>query len=405
MAVAVMAAICSLNMSLRIPAEKRLALWTRFQGRARFSTKKARRRLHLCQISGTLPQHARDLDNPCSLNYRGYFNLNVADKEKEEAMKFRRTVYDHEDWRRHRSSTRHARHLLSIPTSRVVYAIWPPVLSLTSIAAITTGYNEAVMAQALPHWMPLLHLSTLPLSFTASCLSLLLVFRTNSSYTRFDEARKAWATTLCRTRDMVRQALTWMQHPADAKKLQSFLNYAASFPYTLKSILVEDADIKSELSFLLEAEEIEAVLKATHPCNYVLQIISEIVHNSKMREMEKSMMDMNITQLHESQGNCERIFGTPLPLSYTRLTSRFLIIWHIILPIALWDPCNWIAVPATFISASALFCIDEVGVLIEEPFPLLALPDICDDIRKNIAGLVAAHDLYHVQTSAPSEKP
>jgi putative membrane protein len=405
MAVAVMAAICSLN-SLRIPAEKRLTMWTQFQRRARFSTKKVmRRRSRLCQISGTLPQHARDLDNPCPLNYRGYFNPNVADKEKEEAMKFRRTVYDHEDWRRHRSSTRHARHLLSIPTSRVAYAIWPPVLSLTSIAAITTGYNEAVMAQALPQWMPLLHLSTLPLSFTASCLSLLLVFRTNSSYTRFDEARKAWATTMCRTRDIVRQALTWMQHPADAKKLHSFLNYAASFPYTLKSILVEDADIKSELSYLLEPEDLEAVLKATHPCNYVLQIISEIIHNSAMRDMEKSMMDMNITQLHDSLGNCERIFGTPLPLSYTRLTSRFLIIWHIILPIALWDPCNWIAVPATFISASSLFCIDEVGVLIEEPFPLLALPDFCDDIRKNIAGLVAAHDFYHVQTSAPSEKP
>lgn len=399
MAVATIAAICSVNV-LRLPAEKRLTLWTQFQGRARFSTKNLtytglktiRRRLYLCQIQSTWPQH---LGKPCLLNYRGYFNPRVADKEKEEAMKHRRTVYDHDDWRRHRSSTRHVRHLLSMTSSRVVMAIWPPVLTLTSVAAIITGYNEAVMAKALPLWMPLLHLSTLPLSFTASCLSLLLVFRTNSSYTRFDEARKAWGTTVNRTRDMVRQALSWMRHPADAQKLQSFLNYAATFPYTLRSILVDDADMKSDLSTLLEAEELEAVLKAQHPCNYVLQVMSEIVHNSNMQEMEKSTLDQNITQLHESLGNCERIFGTPLPLSYTRLTSRFLIIWHITLPIALWDPCNWIAVPATFISASALFCIDEVGVLIEEPFPLLALPDICDGIRKNIAGLVDAHKLYH----------
>ena len=193
------AMICSLS-SLRIPGEKRLTLWSRFEGRAR---KQARRRLHLWKRSTQQQYHdiAREFG---SLKYsRGYFNPNVADKEKENAMKFRRTVYDHEDWRRHRSTTRHMRHLLSIPTSRVEYAIWPPLLSLTSIAAITTGYNEAVMAQALPHWLSVLHLSTLPLSFTALSLSLLLVFRTNSSYTRFDEERKAWSTTQTRTRDMV----------------------------------------------------------------------------------------------------------------------------------------------------------------------------------------------------------
>lgn len=350
-------------------------------------------------MPGTWPQ---DQDKPCLLHYRGYFNPKVADSEKEEAMKYRRTVYDHEDWRRHRSSTRHVRHLLSMTTSRVVYAIWPPVLTLTSIAALIIGYNEAVMTkEILPLWMPVLHLSTLPLSFTASCLSLLLVFRTNSSYTRFDEARKAWGTTVNRTRDMVRQALTWMRHPADAHKLHSFLNYAATFPYTMQSILVDDTDIRQKLSKLLETAELEAVLKAPHSCNYVLQMMSEIVHDSKMQEMEKASMDQNITQLHESLGNCERIFGTPLPLSYTRLTSRFLIIWHITLPIALWDSCNWIAVPAIFLSASALFCIDEVGVLIEEPFPLLALPDICDGLRNNIAGLVEAHKLYHQSRASP----
>lgn len=411
MAVAIMAAICSVNI-LRLPAEKQLTLWTQFQGRARISTKNLnyrglkmrRRRLYLCQVPGTWPKH---LGKPCLLNYRSYFNPKVADKEKEEAMKYRRTVYDHDDWRRHRSSTRHVRHLLSMTTSRVVLAIWPPVLTLTSIAALITGYNEAVMAKALPLWMPLLHLSTLPLSFTASCLSLLLVFRTNSSYTRFDEARKAWGTTVNRTRDMVRQALTWMRHPADAPKLQRFLSYAATFPYTLRSILVDEADIKSDLTPLLDADELKGVLNSHHRCNYVLQIISETVHNSNMQEMEKSTMDQNITQLHESLGNCERIFGTPLPLSYTRLTSRFLIIWHITLPIALWDPCNWIAVPATFLSASALFCIDEVGVLIEEPFPLLALPEICEGIRKNIAELVEARKVYHGTTTEakPSEKP
>ncbi|CAL1363866.1 unnamed protein product [Linum trigynum] len=41
------------------------------------------------------------------------------------------------------------------------------------------------------------------------------------------------------------------------------------------------------------------------------------------------------------------------------------------------DDCHWIVVPATFISVASLFCIEEVGVLIEEPFPMLVLDELC----------------------------
>ena len=44
-------------------------------------------------------------------------------------------------------------------------------------------------------------------SLTSFALSLLLVFRTNASYARWDEARKVWASILNRTRDLNRQVL------------------------------------------------------------------------------------------------------------------------------------------------------------------------------------------------------
>ena len=67
-----------------------------------------------------------------------------------------------------------------------------------------------------------------------------------------------------------------------------------------------------------------------------------------------------ISCFHEGIGVCEQLMGIPIPLSYTRLTSRFLVLWHLTLPIILWDDCNWIVVPATFVSAASLFCIEEV---------------------------------------------
>ena len=52
-------------------------------------------------------------------------------------------------------------------------------------------------------------------NLTSFALSLLLVFRTNESYSRWLEARKAWSGILIRSRDLVRQVcstrLAWLQ--------------------------------------------------------------------------------------------------------------------------------------------------------------------------------------------------
>lgn len=270
-----------------------------------------------------------------------YFDSKIADKEKEDAMVYRRMVFDHEDWTWHKSSTRHGRHLLSIASSRVILALGPPVISLTGVSAAIAFYNEAIEIQILPPWFPLLHISSLPFSLTAPALALLLVFRTNASYARFDEARKSWGMAVNRTRDLCRQALTWMRSPADAPKLECFLRHLAAFPYTLKDHTSRRYELQSELAGVLEETELKAVMMASHRPNHVSQIMSELVYSTNIRDMERSSMDANITQLHDTVGACERLFKTPIPLSYTRLTSRFLVIWHLALPFGLWDTCRW----------------------------------------------------------------
>ncbi len=113
-------------------------------------------------------------------NYKGYFSPRTADKENEEAMICRRTVYDHDDWMRHRSSTRHAKHLLSVASSRVILALGPPVMTLTAIAAAITGYNEAVLTHALSGCLSCksrLFLSRSPHQRLHCCLSFVRMLR------------------------------------------------------------------------------------------------------------------------------------------------------------------------------------------------------------------------------------
>ena len=50
-------------------------------------------------------------------------------------------------------------------------------------------------------------------------------------------------------------------------------------------------------------------------------------------------MDENLTVFADVTGGCERILRTPIPLSTTRHTARFLTIYLMLLPFALWCVC------------------------------------------------------------------
>lgn len=146
--------------------------------------------------------------------------------------------------------------------------------------------------------------------------------------------------------------------------------------------------MRKDLQTLLGDDDLEFVLCSNHRPNCLIQLMSQVVCLVQLEDSEKTLLDGNISEFNASVSVCERLIRTPIPLSYTRLTSRFLVLWHLTLPVILWDPCKWLVVPATFFSAATLFCIEEVGVLIEEPFPMLALDKIIGVSHQNIRELV-----------------
>lgn len=155
---------------------------------------------------------------------------------KDNATLYRRTVYDQEAWAHHRSSLRHGRTILSMMGSKVVTALCPAVSGLTLVAVALAGYNQMKTSHWLPSWFPLLHVSPLPFQLLAPALALLLVFRTNASYARFDEARRAWGSNVTRTRDIARKALSCIQDPSDAERLSKLLRHCVSRAGFLKPI-------------------------------------------------------------------------------------------------------------------------------------------------------------------------
>ncbi|XP_010418596.1 PREDICTED: UPF0187 protein At3g61320, chloroplastic-like [Camelina sativa] len=161
-----------------------------------------------------------------------------ADEIKERGMQQKRSLYTHEKWVEHRSSLRHVRHLLSSFSSRVILSLIPPVFFFTSVAVVIASYNTAVALDWLPGIFPILRSSSLPYQLTAPALALLLVFRTEASYSRYEEGRKAWVGIIAGTNDLARQVICSVDSSGDELIIKDLLlRYVAAFPVALKSIV------------------------------------------------------------------------------------------------------------------------------------------------------------------------
>lgn len=56
--------------------------------------------------------------------------------------------------------------------------------------------------------------------------------------------------------------------------------------------------------------------------------------------------------LQDAFDSCEKIVRTPLPLSYSRHTLRFLVSWLTFLPFCAWKELGWATVPVDVILVS-----------------------------------------------------
>lgn len=81
---------------------------------------------------------------------------------------------------------------------------------------------------------PVLHASSLPYQLTAPALALLLVFRTEASYSRYEEGRKAWTALIAGTNEFARGVMAGVESEDDAGLKKALLQYIMAFPVALK---------------------------------------------------------------------------------------------------------------------------------------------------------------------------
>ena len=112
---------------------------------------------------------------------------------------------------------------------------------------------------------------------------------------------------------------------ARAEKRAFMQRWTVAFMYSLKCHLRERGDLKAHLQEVLPPHELQALLDSKHRPLYTLQCLAAGIAGSGASDILKTKMDDNLTAMEDCVGGCERLLRTPIPLPYTRHTTRFLV--------------------------------------------------------------------------------
>lgn len=369
----------------------------------------------LCLLCPSVTSFSSTLVTPATkgLHKPTSTSLNVVEEKiaplyGEESRKYRRTAYTHDNWPYHRSPDRIFRNLGSIFKSGIVSQLKNEVGLVISVASgiflwnnfIAEGFTDlnGVYHDALLHnVLPALKLPQTPFTLASPALGLLLVFKTNNAYDRWWEARKLWGTIVNHTRNICRMTSAYESEEATLERLALAV---WSFPRSLTRHLLGDEDVEDYNNWAMtELDEKYArdLIEARHKPTRALFEITRCLKDLPMNDYVRMEVDRSATTLCDAMGACERIFSTPIPLVYTRHTARFLTVWLLFLPFCLWEPFNstWNhigMIPASLFISFFLFGIEELAMQVEEPFSILPLHVMTNNIGLSCKDYVVWRD-------------
>jgi len=293
-------------------------------------------------------------------------------------------------WERHRQPVRYARHVLSMARSGVVRRTRTPLAFLTAVAAAVLAYNEllvpavarraaaaAAAAAAAPGagagaataaWaLPVASLPLSPFTLTAGALGLCLVFRTNASYGRWYEACRQLGALGRMAVNVGRQAGAWLATaPACRDRIDGLL--VAFLRSVAADLCRYDVDETHAYVTAPLVPADAARIRAHGPTRsaLILYVLSEAIVRSGLTEKRAVTMDTVVGEMLSTAGSCGRIGSIPIPLSYSRHTSRFLAVWLTALPLALYPQVGGAMLVVAPVIGFFLLGLDDIGVRIEE---------------------------------------
>ena len=245
----------------------------------------------------------------------------------EESRRYRRTVYTHEDWVKHRNSETIITKLNGLFYSGIVRQLKGEIFSVSMSAAIIVAWNDVLLPYFCGNFfismLPRISLPSLPFQLCSPALGLLLVFKTNASYARWLEARNTWSKIISQARNIVRMASTYVPQTEEGR--MSIKQLSKSVWLLCRSIMNDLAGPNDEPCF--QDQVTEALADCKDNANVAMKIIESsdrsmaaLAHASRMLdsvpidEKRRVEIDKSLVIIGDCIGICEKIYSSPVPL-------------------------------------------------------------------------------------------
>ncbi|HPF95842.1 MAG TPA: bestrophin family protein [Mangrovimonas sp.] len=262
-----------------------------------------------------------------------------------------------------------------------------PYIILTALFSLGVAYMELEYFKlSEKSWVKNITVIHSSLGFV---LSILLVFRTNSAYDRWWEARKQWGALTNVSRNFALK----MNSLLDEKDQQARQFYRKAIPMYSQSLF---AFLRSDYTtFMLDENEHpelgDAFSKQKHGPNQVAALIfkktNHLYKEGKISGEQLLAVNNEIEGFTNICGACERIKNTPIPLSYSAFIKKFIVIYVATLPMGYVFSLGYFvafAVPFVFYVLASLELIAEA---IEDPFGTdfddLPIDKLAENIKKH----------------------
>jgi putative membrane protein len=317
----------------------------------------------------------------------------------EKSRLYRRDVFTSADWIRTRRPDRFVDNLLTIFSSGLIRQVSFELSVLAALSALVVFYNDLFVEGWVDFAghkyapivnLPAMQLPMLPFTLSTASLGLLLTFRTNVSYGRWNEARTAWGKVINDSRSVVRMGSIWARsyNNIEDADLQRLGETTCSFSRALMNRLLapqEDGEPFRQYTFTRLTDQYYAQMlrDSKHRPTAALAELTQILVDFQLNPIHQVEVERVITGLCDALGASERIFTSPVPTFYTRHTARFLAIWLFTLPLGMYGPFgstwnHFALIPATVALGLFLIGIERLATEMEEPFSILPLEKMCE---------------------------
>jgi putative membrane protein len=242
-----------------------------------------------------------------------------------------------------------------------------PMLAAVGLFTWLVGYIETeylhLSRQDQVSNLPVMH------SLLGFAISMLLVFRTNTAYDRWWEARKLWGQLVNVSRNTAIK-LAAILPQEDQRSRAWFALLLGRFAQALQ------AHLRSEKTRVALDALAHPDLEGLDPNRHIPAQIAALMHARVHRAYREGHISgdqligltSDLSAFMDICGACERIKNTPLPYSYSSFLKKFIVIYSLTLPFGFVFSLGYIAIPVVVFIFYVLASMELIAEEIEDPF-------------------------------------